>query len=98
MELAFRDKILDRLEVDPSFTGGYQPAIVKAFRKRIQGIRNAVDERDLYAMKSWHFERLKGNRQHQHSIRLNNQFRLILEVVMVNGTKRVDIVGIEDYH
>jgi proteic killer suppression protein len=49
-------------------------------------------------MKSLHFEKLKGARRHQHSLRINDQFRLILEIVRIDGTKRIKIIKIEDYH
>ena len=98
MEVSFRDESLNHLETDQSFTGGYSQAVVKAFRKRLQGIRSAIDERDFYQMKSWHFEKLKGKRQHQRSIMLNDQFRLILEFKGSDKNRRVWIIRIEDYH
>lgn len=98
MEPIFRDKRLDRLEADGDFDGGYQPAIVKAFRRRMQQIRAAIDERDFYSQKSLRFEKLKGNRAHQHSMRLNDQWRLILEFEGEGTEKIVAIIGIEDYH
>lgn len=98
MDLEFATNALDRLEVDLSFDMGLSPALVRAYRKRIQFIRAAVDERELYAWKSLHMERLKGARQHQYSIRLNDQFRLILEFVGKGSNKRLRIVSIDDYH
>ena len=98
MEVSFRDESLNRLETDRQFAGGYPQAMVRAFRKRLQGIRSAFDERDFYQMKSWHFEKLKGKRKHQRSIMLNDQFRLILEFKGSGKNKRVWIIGIEDYH
>ena len=98
MEVSFKDVSLNHLEADPSFTGGYSQAVVKAFRKRLQGIRSAIDERDFYQMKSWHFEKLEGKRKHQRSIMLNDQFRLIVELKGSGKNKRVWIIGIEDYH
>jgi len=48
MEVRFDDDDdLDRLETDPAFTGGRPPAVVKAFRKVMQFIRAAADERDF---------------------------------------------------
>jgi proteic killer suppression protein len=55
---------LARLDADPEFDGGYPKEAVHGFRKVMQAIRAAVDERDLYAMKSLHFEKLKGDRAH----------------------------------
>lgn len=98
MEVHFEDPDLDRLEIDPTFTAGHQPGIVKAYRKAIQLIRAASDERDFYAMRGWHFEKLQGARTHQHSIRLNLQWRLILELRGKGSEKVVHLMGIEDYH
>ena len=52
MEVRFEDPTLERLEADPNFTNGMDGALVKAFRKRLQFIRAAADERAFYAMKS----------------------------------------------
>ena len=98
MEVAFRDGNLIDSETDASFDGGYAPAIVKAFRKRMQAIRAAEDERAFYALKSVHFEKLKGNRDHQFSMRLNDQWRLILAFDGVGKEKVVRVLAIEDYH
>lgn len=98
MDVSFADDDLDRLEVDPAFTMGLSGALVKAYRKRLQMIRSAPDVRDFYALKSLHFEKLKGKRQHQHSMRLNQQFRLIVEMSDVANNRHVTIMGIEDYH
>lgn len=98
MDVRFADKDLDRLETDPSFTNRLPEAVVSAFRKRLQGIRSAQDERDLRTMRSWCFEKLKGQRQDQCSMRLNDQYRLVLEIESAGRDRRVCIVGIEDYH
>ena len=98
MEVEFDDENLDRLETDARFMGGFSAALVYLFRRRMQTIRSAPDERDLYALKSLHFEKLKGQRSHQHSIRLNDQWRLILELKGKAPNKTIVIVAIEDYH
>ncbi len=98
MEVIFGDIRLDRLETDARFEGGYPTAIVKSFRKRMQLIRSADDERVFYAMRSLNFERLKGDRDHQHSMRLNIQWRLILEMQGTGNDKKIRVMGIEDYH
>lgn len=97
-EVSFKDASLEKLEQDPKYTAGYDGAVVKAFRKRMQLVRAATDERDFSLMRSLNFERLKGKRQHQFSMRLNDQWRLILELETVGTTKMLLIVGIEDYH
>ena len=98
MDVAFEDDSLKRLETDPGFTGGHDAAIVKAFRKRMQMIRAAIDERDFYALKSLHYEKLKGDRDGQSSMRLNDQWRLLLRIQQVENGKTVVIISIIDYH
>lgn len=97
MDVTFADDRLDRLETDPAYTMGLSEALVKKYRMRMQSIRAARDERDFYAQSSLHYEKLKGKRKHQRSMRLNDQFRLVLEVTD-EGEKRIRIVGIENYH
>ena len=70
--------------------------LVKAFRKRMDVIRNAPNENVIRAFKSCRFEKLKGDRRHQHSIRLNDQFRLILEIEKGDRGNVLVIIGIED--
>lgn len=98
MDVLFRDETYRSLESDPKFTGGHPPAIVKAYRNRMNFIRQAPDERDLYVWRSLRFEKLQGDRSHQHSLRLNDQWRLIVEFEGVAPNKKIVIVGIEDYH
>ena len=97
MDVQFADKDLEQIETDARATGGYSVAIVKAFRKRMQMIRAAPNERDFYEMKSLHFERMRSN-PNFHSMRLNDQFRLLIEIKSEPQARTVVIVGIEDYH
>ncbi len=98
VEVIFKDDALDKLETDPTFDAGFHQTIVKGFRKRMQQIRAAMDERDFYQLGSLRFEKLKGNRSHQYSMRINDQWRLILEFKGAGANKAVMIIGIEDYH
>ena len=98
MEVRFRDPCYDQLEVDPHYSGGWPPAVVKAYRSRLNYIRQAQDERDLYSWRSLRMEKLQGSRQHQHSLRLNDQWRLVIEFEGNSPKKTIVIVNIEDYH
>jgi proteic killer suppression protein len=97
-EVVHKDASLERLEIDAKFTAGHSAAVVRAFRKRMWVIRNAVDERDLRVPNGNHFEKLQGDRNHQHSMRLNDQWRLIIEIEGKGANKTLLVVGIEDYH
>ena len=61
-------------------------------------IAAATDERDLRALKSRRLEKLAGNREGQYSMRLNDQWRLILETEEDEQGKYLLIVEITDYH
>jgi proteic killer suppression protein len=98
MNFRFRDEVLRRMYTELDFDGGYGRPVVRAFRKVMNAIRAAMDERDFYPMRSLHFEKLKGNRSHQRSMRLNDQWRLILEIEEATPKNTIIVVGIEDYH
>ncbi|HXW28427.1 MAG TPA: type II toxin-antitoxin system RelE/ParE family toxin [Xanthobacteraceae bacterium] len=106
MDVTFKSPSLDRLETDASYSAGFEDAVVKGFRKAMQHIRAASDERTLYSRRGFRFEKLRGDREGQYSMRLNDQWRLILEL-HEQGTKKqgqpppkktVHIVEIVDYH
>ncbi len=98
MDVEFADEQWDRLEIELNFNAGYARQIVRAYRKLMQVIRGAPDERTFYAMKSLHFEKLKGNRDHQRSMRLNDKWRLVIEIRPSQPKNVVVVVGVEDYH
>ncbi|MCE2988660.1 MAG: type II toxin-antitoxin system RelE/ParE family toxin [Nitrosomonadaceae bacterium] len=98
MKLEIADKELEEAYRSSTYSGRYSAAILSAYRKRLGFISQAVDERDFRGMRSLNFEKLKGSRSHQYSMRLNKQFRLILELKGDGPGKTVKIMGIEDYH
>jgi proteic killer suppression protein len=98
MDVLFADDDLMRLESELEYTAGRPQAVVRAFRKTIRFVRSAVDERDFRNFRSLRFEKLKGKRSHQHSMRLNDQYRLIVELTREGPRKQVTVVSIEDYH
>jgi proteic killer suppression protein len=98
MRVRHVDARLERAETDPAFDAGLGRPVVRAFRKVMGWIRDADDERDFYALRSLHYEKLKGKRSHQRSMRLNDQFRLILEIEPAAGGNIVIVVRVEDYH
>jgi toxin HigB-1 len=98
MRVAHRDPNLERLEFDAGFDNGLAAAIVSSFRRKMQAIRAATDERTFYALKSLHFEKLKGERQQQHSMRLNDQFRLVVELKGTGVDRHIAIVSIEKHY
>ena len=98
MEIVFQDDSLDRLETDAEYDGGLPAAVVRSYRKRLQAIRAASDERDLYAIRSHRFKKLKGKKSHQHAMRLNNQWRLVVEIREGSPKNLIAVIAVEDYH
>jgi proteic killer suppression protein len=97
-EIRFKNESLEKLQVENAKDDkAYPPGIGKRFRWTLGYIRSAISERDLYAMRGLGFEKLQGKREHQYSMKLNDQWRLILE--MEDGNPRIVwVVAIEDYH
>ena len=98
MEVKHTDPVLEQMETESGRNGTFGQEAVRAYRKWMQLIRAAVDEGDLYAFKSRRFKKVRGNRAHQHSLRLNSQWRLIVEIEKSNSQNVILIVAIEDYH
>jgi len=98
MDVSFKSEDLDRLETDPNFNGGYGDIVVNGYRRAMGHIRAATDERTFYTRRSFNFEKLKGDREGQYSMRLNDQWRLIVELRGEPPNKTVHVIEIADYH
>jgi toxin HigB-1 len=99
MEVTFRDKMLRQLYTDPKAQAPLSDALLKRFRFVVGLIHGAIDERDFRAFgKGLGFQRLKGERAEQHSFRLNDQFRLIVEIRGEAPRKTVEVIEVVDYH
>ena len=91
-------KTLKRMDDELDYDGGYARNIAIAFREVMQQIRRAENENGLRNFKSLRFEKLKGKRRHEYSMRLNKQFRLIFQIEKADEHIRIVVTGIEDYH
>ena len=89
-----RNSILFKNNGKPKFP----QEVIESFDKKVLFIEEAISITDIYAMKSLYFKELKGNRKGDYSIRLNDQFRLIVKVGKTNGQTKIIIVSVEDYH
>ena len=98
MRFEFRDKDLLLLYTDEKNAHRYPSGIVEAFFEVMAIIENATSEADIRAFKSLHFEKLTGNREGQVSLRLNKQYRLIVQIEKDEQGKFLWIIEINDYH
>ena len=99
LRILFDDDELQRMANDPNFKSKkWSSDLVKAYRKKIQILTSATDERDLRALKSLHLEQLEGNRIGTSSIRLNKQYHLILQFKSDESGRTVIVIELVDYH
>jgi proteic killer suppression protein len=98
MEVVFADAALALIETDQAGKTRLSVAIIKSARRKLTIFRAAPDERSLRNWKSLNYEKLKGGRDGQRSVRLNDQFRMVF--TLDDGTKppTITILSIEDYH
>ncbi|MDE0065585.1 MAG: type II toxin-antitoxin system RelE/ParE family toxin [Acidimicrobiaceae bacterium] len=99
MKFEFEDDDLRRLYEERDFVlPRIGPDVTKSFRKKMGFLANAESESDLRSYRALRFEKLKGGRVGQHSIRLNDQWRLILRIGKDAEGHLLIVVEIVDYH
>lgn len=97
MKFRFDDKALELLYFQGAGCEKYPHGVVEVFLRRVRSIEAAADERDLRALKSLHFEKLKGGKD-RYSIRLNNFWRLILTMEKDREGKIVVIIEMNKHY
>jgi proteic killer suppression protein len=98
VQVRFANKKLEALYTSEAGAKKYPRGVVSSFFEVVAVLVAAPDERDLYAIKTLRFEALKGDRAGQHSVRLNKQFRFIVQIEVDRGGSVIVVVAIEDYH
>lgn len=98
MRFKFKSKKLEALYTSEQGAQKYPNEVVDAFFDAMEVIEGAPDERDLYALKSLHYEKLKGDRKDDRSIRLNKQYRLTLLPQKDDEGKLLFILDIEKHY
>jgi len=90
---SFKSKIA-RAVYDGSFPKGFPADLVSVARRKLRYLNAAATPGDLAVPPANRLEALKGDRKGQHSIRVNDQFRICF-VWTKEGPADVEIV---DYH
>lgn len=98
IEVVHDNPDLSLLETDPHFNAGYAVPVVRAFRVVMQRIRSVANVNSLYQFRGLRLEKLKGQRSHQHSMRLNRKWRLIVELSSIPPNERAVIKAIENHY
>ena len=90
---SFSDKKISQL-VAGRAPKGFPPELVRSARQKLAWLDAAAELRDLGSPPGNRLEALKGDRRGQHSIRINDQWRICFR--WSNGG--ADGVEIVDYH
>ena len=98
MDVVFEDARLALIETDQAAQTRLPVAVIQSARRKLNAIRAATDERTLRNWKSLHYEKPKGNRSDQRSIRLNDQWRLVFRLDDACTPQKVTVITVEDYH
>ncbi len=98
MKIEFRDKRLALLRTDDAAQTKLPFAVIKSCRQKLVLLEAAPDERTLRNWKSFHYEKLKGDREGQRSVRINDQWRIVFNLLEDEIPPRILILDVEDYH
>jgi proteic killer suppression protein len=93
MARKFRDRRTERF-ADGEFVSafsGFQPQA----ERLLAYLLNAAELSDLRLRPGWRLEALKGDRAGEHSVRINDQWRICFVWVQGEGATEIEIV---DYH
>lgn len=98
MEIEFADADLALIETDDAAKTKLPIAVIKSARRKLTLLRAAPDDRSLRNWKSLHYEKLKGDREGQRSIRVNNSYRIVFLLDSEIEPQIATILSVEDYH
>jgi len=98
MDVLFADADLALIETEEAGRTRLPVPVIKSARRKLTVLRAAIDERSLRNWKSLHYEKLKGDREGQRSIRLNDKFRMVFTLDETVSPQVATILSIEDYH
>src|SRR5579871_1818149 len=99
MRVRFASSDLERLYDDASYVSPrFARDVVRAYRKKVGFLVAAETEQDLRNYRALRLEKLRGHRAGQHSVRLNDQWRLILRMEGDDQGRVIVVIEIVDYH
>lgn len=98
MEVVFADPALELIETEEAGRSRLPVPVIMSARRKLIVLRAAVDDRSLRNWKSLHYEKLKGDREGQRSIRLNEQYRMVFTLDERTTPPTITITAVEDYH
>lgn len=98
MRIEFRDRRLALVQTEQAAETKLPVAVIKSLRDKLVVLASATDERTLRNWRSLHYEKLKGDREGQRSIRINAQWRLVFTLDTTQTPPTIVVLSVEDYH
>ncbi|MBO6678063.1 type II toxin-antitoxin system RelE/ParE family toxin [Parvibaculum sp.] len=98
MRIEFADESLERICTDEAHKLGLPISVIKAARRALVKLEQAPDERTLRNWKSFRYKKLKGQREGQRQIRVNDQYRIVFELLDDERPPVARILEIDDTH
>ena len=98
VRIVFPYKKLEALSTHEKGAHQVDPAVLEAFFEVVAAVQAARDPQDLRALKSLHYEKLKGDRKGDRSLRLHNGRRLVVREQRDGQGIYIEIVAIDDCH
>ena len=98
MIVTFRKKEHAKIETEEAPQLKLPLSVIRATRKKLTLLKAAPDERTLRNWKSFHYEKLKGEKKGLKSIKINDQWRMVFALNNNTNPPTVSIIDIEDYH
>ena len=98
MKIQFQDTRLALIRTDRAFETKLPFGIIKSCRDKLVILEASPDERTLRNWKSLRYEKLKGDREGQRSIRINDQYRMIFTLDEFQAPPILNILEVRDYH
>jgi proteic killer suppression protein len=98
MKVEFADDDLARICTDQAHKLGLPVAVIRMARNRLIQLEAAHDERDLRNLKGLNYKKGKGVREGTHSIRINDQYRIVFTLSEEDRPPRIVVIKIGDTH
>jgi proteic killer suppression protein len=98
MKIEFRDKRLAIIRTERAHKLKLPVAVIKAAREKLLLIEAAPDERTLRNWRSLNFKKREGDKEGRRTIRVNDQYRILLVLDETTTPPTVVILDIGDTH
>ncbi|MGL5839246.1 MAG: type II toxin-antitoxin system RelE/ParE family toxin [Sphingorhabdus sp.] len=98
MRIEFADERLLLLFTRDAHKLGLPIAVIRAAQLKLYEMEQAPDERSLRNWKGLRYKKLGGDREGQRSIRVNDQYRIVFEILNDEGPPLIRVLEIDDIH